>query len=92
MENDPDFWEQLRRFHEQQHQSFEQKLFHRLDKLERNIMASLDALKTAVGTLDADVTALIAAQGEQVKQEDVDSVTQQVTTLDEAVKAATPTA
>lgn len=72
------------------HRSFEQKLFHRIHTLERNLMASLEALTTAVSQLNTDVQALVAAQGDQVTQEDVDAVTQQVNTIDTAVKDATP--
>lgn len=72
------------------HRSFEQKLFNRIHTLERNQMASLEALTTAVSQLNTDVQALVAAQGDQVTQEDVDAVTQQVNTIDSTVKDATP--
>lgn len=89
-ESASDFWERLRRDQREHHQGFEQKLFHRIDKLERNLMASLEALTTAVSQLNTDVQALVAAQGDQVTQEDVDAVTQQINALDTSVKDATP--
>lgn len=85
-----EFWERFKRHQREQHGSFEQKLFHRIDKLERNLMASLEALTTAVTQLNTDVQALVAAQGDQVTQEDVDAVTQQVNAIDTTVKDATP--
>lgn len=72
------------------HRSFEEKLFHRIHTLERNLMASLEALTTAVSQLNTDVQALVAAQGDQVTQEDVDAVTQQINAIDTTVKDATP--
>jgi phage shock protein A len=90
MDMDGSVWERFSRDQREQHEGFETKLFHRIDKLERNLMAKLEALETAVSTLNTDVQALVAAQGEQVTQEQVDAVTQQVDTIDTAVKDATP--
>jgi hypothetical protein len=87
-ESGSDFWEHLQRAHKEQHEGFETKLFHRIHTLERNLMASLEPLASAIAQLEADVGELVAAQGSQITQEQVESETAKVAALDETVKTA----